>query len=155
MSSTSEDTESAMTYPSTKQYARWKEHAEELDMSVREYIQAMIQTGSKKLTATVEPDVKVRELREQHNDLKMELDRAWSRIEILEKRLHHTERATCCEFVEDTPGEEFRDIVQAVVEFVQERLDFYLDALEGEQLRYEDGGYYPAGESAVDTGGES
>lgn len=155
MSSTSNDTQAAMTYPSAEQYGRWKEHAEELDMSVSEYMQAMIEAGSKKFTATVEPDETVRELREQRNDLKMELDRARSRIETLEERLHHTERATVREFVEDNPGAEFRDIVQAVVDSVPERVNHHLDALEGEALRHESGGYYPTGESAADTEGES
>ena len=44
---TSDDTQPAMAYPTAEQYARWKARAEELDMSVSEFIQAMVEAGIK------------------------------------------------------------------------------------------------------------
>ena len=66
----SSETQPAMTYPTEDQYDRWKQQAEEFDMSVSEFMQAMVEAGLKKFDATVEPDETARELREQRNDLR-------------------------------------------------------------------------------------
>lgn len=103
MSSVSDDTQPAMTYPTNAQYARWKKRADELDMSVSEFMQGMIEAGMKKFDATVEPDETPYELREQRNDLKDELDHARARIDRLENRLHRSERAAVSQYVEQNP----------------------------------------------------
>ena len=90
----SSDTQPAMTYPTTRQYERWKDRAAEFDMSVSEFMQAMVEAGLKKFDATVDPDETNQELREQRNDLKDELDRTRARIRTLEDRLHNDERIT-------------------------------------------------------------
>ena len=146
----SDDTQPAMTYPTNQQYAQWKDHAEDLDMSVSEYMQSMIEAGRKKFDATVEPDETNRDLRAQRNDLRDELDHARGRIESLEDRLHHGERATIRRYVAETPGVTYDEIIQHVIDTVPGRVTQHLDDLEGEDLRAEDGAYYP-----TNSGGET
>jgi len=140
---TDTDKQPAMTYPTPEQYETWKEEASEMDMSVSEWIQAMVEAGRKKFDAQVEPDESAQELREQRNDLKEELTHARERIEKLENQLHQSERATIVEFVEDNPGATYGEIGQRLSDTIPERLQPHLDALESEELRKEDDGYYP------------
>ena len=139
----SSDTQPAMTYPTEDQYDRWKQRAEEFDMSVSEFIAAMVEAGLKKFDASVEPDETLTELREQRNDLRDELDHARTRIESLEDRIHHGERATIQQFVEENPGATYDEIIQHVLDSAPGRVTNHLEDLEGEDLRVEDGGYYP------------
>ncbi|MDL0123631.1 MULTISPECIES: hypothetical protein [Halobacterium] len=137
------DKKSAMTYPTPEQYQGWKDDAEEMDMSVSEWMQAMIEAGRKKFDAQVEPDESADELRKQRNDLKDELEHARTRIEELETQLHHGEQEVIKEFVEENPGATFEDITRHVIETVPERLNRHLDELEGDTLYVADDGYYP------------
>jgi chaperonin GroEL (HSP60 family) len=132
-----------MTYPTVEQYDRWKQRAEEFDMSVSEFMQAMFEAGLKKFDATVEPDETARELREQRNDLRDELDHARSRIEDLENRLYQGERAAVRDYVEENRGATYDEIIQHVVDTVPERVTKHLDDLEGEDVQVEDDRYYP------------
>jgi len=144
------DRQSAMTYPTEDQYDRWKRRAEEMDMSVSEFMQAMIEAGMKKFDVSVEPDEMNQELRQQRNDLRDELQHARERIEALEDRIHHGERVAIRRYVEDNPGATYDDIVQHVIDTAAGRVTTHLDDMEGEDLRSEDGGFYPA-----DSRGES
>jgi len=132
-----------MTYPTEDQYDRWKQQAEEFDMSVSEFMQAMVEAGLKKFDATVEPDETARELREQRNGLRDELDHARGRIEELETRLYQGERAAVREYIEENPGATYDEIIQHVVDTVPERVTQHLDDLEGEDVSVEDDRYYP------------
>ena len=145
----SSDTQPAMTYPTEDQYDRWKQRAEEFDMSVSEFMAAMVEAGLKKFDASVEPDETLTELREQRNDLRDELDHARTRIESLEDRIHHGERATIRQFVEENPEATYDEIIQHVLDSAPGRVTNHLADLEGEDLRVEDGGYYP-----MDTEGD-
>ena len=137
------DKKSAMTYPTPEQYEGWKDDAEEMDMSVSEWMQAMIEAGRKKFDAQVEPDEDVQELRNHRNDLKDELEHARSRVRELETQLHDDERAVISEFVEENPGATFDDITRKVIDTVPERVNRHLDELEGDALYVDDDGYYP------------
>ena len=139
----SSETQPAMTYPTEDQYDRWKQQAEEFDMSVSEFMQAMVEAGLKKFDATVEPDETVRELREQRNDLRDELDHARSRIDDLETRLYQGEREAVRDYIEENPGATYDEIIQHVVDTVPERVTTHLDDLEGEDVQVEDDRYYP------------
>lgn len=139
----SSDTQPAMAYPKSDQYDRWKQQAEEFDMSVSEFMQAMIEAGLKKFDATVEPDETARELREQRNDLRDELAHARGRINDLETRLYQGERAAIRDYVEENPGATYDEIIQHVVDTVPERVTKHLDDLEGEGVTVEDDRYYP------------
>jgi hypothetical protein len=133
-----------MTYPTDAQYARWKDRANEFDMTVSEFMQGMIEAGMKKFDATVEPDETTRELRAQRNDLKGELDHARSRIDRLEDRLHRNEYTTVHEYIEENPGATFDEIVQRVIDTVPSRVNTHLTDLEGDHICIEDGRYFPA-----------
>lgn len=135
--------QSAMTYPTEEQYEGWKEDADEMDMSVSEWMQAMIEAGRKKFDAQVEPDESAQELREQRNDLKDQLALARDRIEELETQLHHGEQEVIREFVKENPGATFGEITQKVIDTVPERVNRHLDELEGDALYVEGDHYYP------------
>jgi ElaB/YqjD/DUF883 family membrane-anchored ribosome-binding protein len=141
-----DDTQPAMTYPTSRQYKTWKADADKMDMSVSEWMQAMIEAGRKKFDATVEPDESVEQLREQRNDLNQELEHARERIKKLETQLHTSEREKIRQFVEDNPGATVGEIGQELVDTVPERLDPHLDALEGETLIKQGDSYYSAGD---------
>ena len=138
----SSDTQPAMTYPTTEQYDRWKQQAEEFDMSVSEFMQSMVEAGLKKFDATVEPDKTVHELRKQRNNLKDELDHARTHIQQLEDRLHHGEQAAIEEYIESNPEATWDEIIQYVVDTVPERVTAHLDVMEGDKLQEKDGAYY-------------
>lgn len=140
---TDTDKQPAMTYPAPEQYEGWKSEAEEMDMSVSSWIQAMVEAGRKKFDATVEPDESAQELREQRNDLKDELEHARERVAQLETRLHRGERAVVQEYVEANPGATYSEIVQHVADTVPERVSKHLEELEGQALHVDGDCYYP------------
>lgn len=140
---TGDNTQPAMTYPATDQYEDWKVAAADMDMSVSEWIQAMVESGRKKFDASVDPDETVRELREQRNDLKQELEHARERIGKLENQLHRGERETITRFVEQNSGATRAEIGQRLADTVPERLNPHLDALEGMKLDKQGDEYYP------------
>lgn len=142
---TDTDKQPTMTYPTPNQYEDWKAEAEEMDMSISEWVQAMVEAGRKKFDASVEPDETTDELRRQRNDLKEELDHARERIEELETTLHHGEREAIREFVKENPGATFGDIVQHIIDTVPERVNRHLDELEGDALYIDGEEYYPKG----------
>jgi len=141
--SDSRETRSAWVYPTTQQYEQWEARADELDMSVSAFIKSMTEAGMKKFDATVKPDETNRELREQRNDLKAELDRARERIDELEERLMDDERASIEDHVEENPGASFQNIVTHVRDTAPERVNRHLDAMEGETLSVVNGHYEP------------
>lgn len=140
---TDTDKQPAMTYPTPDQYEDWKEEADGKDMSVSEWIQAMVEAGRKKFDANVERDETADELREQRNDLKDQMDLARDRIEELETQLHHGEQEVIREFVTENPGATFGEITQEVIDTVPERVSRHLDELEGDALYVDGDEYYP------------
>ena len=142
---TETDKQPAMTYPTPEQYEAWKDDAKEMDMSVSEWMQAMIEAGRKKFDASVEPDESAEELREQRNDLQEQLEYARDRIEELETAMYHGEQEAIREFVEENPGATFGEIVQHVVDTVPDRVTRHLDELEGDALYVDGDEYYPTG----------
>jgi ElaB/YqjD/DUF883 family membrane-anchored ribosome-binding protein len=142
----------AMTYPTPDQYERWKAEADDMDMSVSEWMQAMIEAGRKKFDARVEPDETAEELRKQRNDLKEELDRARDRIDELEDIVHHGEQEVVREFVEENPGATFGEITQHLIDTVPERVSRHLEELEGDTVRVDDERYYPVNSNQGESG---
>lgn len=142
------DSHPTTTYPTENQYDRWEAKAEELGMSMSEFVECMVEAGLKKFDVTVTPDETNQELRDQRNDLKEELDRARTRIKQLENELHHGERGTIRDYVETNPAASYDDIVQYVIDTAAGRVTTHLEGLEGNALRVEtdDDGtdlYYP------------
>lgn len=145
------DTQPAMTYPTEDQYQRWKDRAAEMDMSVSEFMQAMIEAGMKKFNANaVEPDESASELRRQRNDLKDELQAARERIDKLERDLYGGERRAVIEYVHNNPSATYGEIQQHIIDTVPSRVNRVLDTLEGEAIRAENGTYYPLEDSDGD-----
>lgn len=84
----SNETQPTMTYPSKRQHARWKQEAEDMGMSLSEFIQAMTEAGLKKFGGEVTPDESLRGLRQQRNELKRELDQTRDRVRELEAQVY-------------------------------------------------------------------
>ena len=136
------ETQSAMAYPTSQQYERWKAEADSRDMSISEFMQAMIEAGLKKFDASIDPDETNRELRQQRNELKAELDRTRARVQQLEEQLHKDDRATIRAYVEDNPGATWDEIVQHLMDTLPQRTTQHLNGMEGETLQVENGEYY-------------
>lgn len=143
MPETAEDTQMAAAYPTTDQYDRWKDRADEFDMSVSGFIASMVEAGMKKFDTSVEPDETNAELREQRNDLKTELDDARDRISKLEDRLYRSDSAEIRRFVEENPGTNFEAIKTHLRESVPERANEHIESMEGESLEVHGDRYYP------------
>ena len=138
-----------MTYPTKRQHARWKDRADELDMSLSEFVQAMVEAGMKAergFDVTLEHDETRHELREQRNVLKDELDQSRTRIEELEERVYYGERETIRAFVAANPGSRYGEIIQHVIDTVPERVVQHLEDLEGKTIIVgDDDLFYPMG----------
>lgn len=133
----------AMIYPTKTQYEAWKDEADDMDMSVSEWVQAMVEAGRKKFTANVDPDENAQQLRRQRNDLKKELNRARNRIDKLETQLHRGERKAIQDYIADNPGASFDDVTRHVIDTVPERVNRHLDELEGDTIAVDGDEYYP------------
>ncbi|MFC6771225.1 hypothetical protein [Halorubrum pallidum] len=132
-----------MTYPTKEQHARWKKEAEQMDMSLSEFIQAMTEAGMKKFDVDVEMDESLDEVRRQRNDLKSELDRTRDRLSDLEEQVQSKERAEIKSFVEDNPGANLQEISQRVVETAADRaIEQVNQMVTIGELQYENGEYY-------------
>ena len=139
------DTKRAVAYPVEEQYEVWESRADEMGYrSTSQFIQDMVEAGSKKFTAEVEPDETNEELRQHRNNLKDELDNARSRIQDLEEQLYNDEKAEVEKVIEENPGASFGEVVQEIVDTVPERVNRHLDDLEGDSIRVENDRYFPA-----------
>lgn len=142
----------AAAYPTNDQYERWKDRAEEFDMSVSGFIASMVEAGMKKIDPEVEPDKTNAELREQRDDLKSELDDARERISKLEDRLYRSDSAEIRRFVERNPGADFEDIKTHLRETVPERANEHIESMEGESIEVHNDAYYPTNEPVQQEG---
>ena len=145
----SADTQPAMTYPTSDQYERWKARAQEVDMSVSKFMQAMIEAGikvDKGFELIFERDETTAELRDQRNALRSELNRARNRIARLEDRLLRSEREAVREFIEENPGICHAQVIQHVIDTVPERVNHHLEDLEAKDIHVSGESYYPVEE---------
>jgi len=133
----------AAAYLSTEQYERWKDQADDFDMSLSGFIGAMVEAGMKKFEVSVEPDKTNQELREQRDDLKQELDSARERISELEDRLYRSDSEEIRRFVEDNPGTDFDGIKEHLRATVPARANEHLAVIEGESIEGHNDAYYP------------
>ena len=150
------ETARATTYPTQRQYERWKRSADEFGMSVSEYIVYMTEAGQKKfdLSAADTDDETARELRRELADLREELASRRERVERLEERLHTGQRRVVREFVEANPdGVTYAEITQHVADRLPDLVANALDDLDADgAIRRESDLYYPA--SDTQTPGE-
>lgn len=146
--SSDNDSNPTMTYPTEGQHSRWKQQAEEMGMCMPEYVEAMVEAGRKKFEVEVDPDESAHELRRLRNDLRRQLDAARDRVGQLEDELYHGERGAIQEYVNENPGAGYDEIIQHVIDTVPTRTTRLLDELEGDEIRVEDGAYYPIEEGS-------
>lgn len=73
-----------VTYPSDALSDTWSEHADDLDMSVSQFIIKMVEAGRKQITIEEFAADSLRDLRQQRNALQNEVARQRERIEELD-----------------------------------------------------------------------
>jgi ElaB/YqjD/DUF883 family membrane-anchored ribosome-binding protein len=137
------DSRHTATYPTEDQYQRWQNRADDLGMSMSEFIESMVEAGLKKFEPTVNPDTTKQEVREQRNELKAELDRTRGRIQELEDIVYQGERQTIKRYVQNNPGATYDEIIQYLIDTVPQRVTSHLDDLEGDTIQRTENGYYP------------
>lgn len=130
------------TYPEDNQKARWRRNADELGVSLAEYVEMMVEAGTKNFTARTEKDETSDELRQQRNELRAEVRRLRSRVETLEDRLYSGEREAIIEFLKDEQPATEGAIVNEVVESANQRVPSILDSFEADgYVTYSASGY--------------
>jgi hypothetical protein len=133
----------ATTYPPESLYNSWRDHADTLDLAISQYIIRMVEAGRKQVDLQETTSDTLRELRQQHTDLQRELEHQRTRNQELERQLHHTAHAEIISYVSENPGVAAPQIIQHIADTVPGRVAGYLDVLEGEELRINQGEYYP------------
>jgi len=131
-----EDKQVATCYPKKSQYEQWQKWADEMGYnSNSKFMIAMIEAGYKQMNVSVGYDEETKELREQRNDLKRELDQARKRIEELEAQLYRSERRSIIEFIDRQPEPvSFAEIVQHSIDDTPARVAQHLDEMEGDSV---------------------
>jgi predicted nuclease with TOPRIM domain len=148
------DGPTAKTYLQPEQYERWKARADELDMSISEFIQHMVEAGMKidrGFDVAIQPDESAHELRKQRNDMKDEVDRLRERVAELEDQVHDRERVVIERHVEDLGMASFNQILERVRETAPTRVNNHLDALSGQKIQQNQNGLW--GPVTDDEGG--
>lgn len=128
-------------------------------MGVSEFIQYMVSAGQKAdrgFEVSLEPDESARELRNQRNDLMVELERARDRIETLEEQVYYTERAELRRYVEDNPGASYDELLDHMQRTVPDRLPEYIEAgdLYVDPTPDGDDGFFVSAEDSTDLWGD-
>ena len=123
-------TQQAATYIPDEQHERWQKHAEQMGMSNSKWIESMVEAGLKKFSREIEPDRTHDDLRQYIIDLRKELQQARERIQSLEKQLYITERQAIIDYLEDSPGAEYHDVVQHIINTANSRVARLLDEME-------------------------
>lgn len=126
-------------------WENWKEEADEMGMTVPEYIQSMVAAGRKGFNRDVSPDETNQELRKQRNHYKKQLEQANQRAGELEEQLATGERQAIIQYVDSNPGSTYTEIVTHVASTVNGRVTDLLELMEGREIIVEDGEYYPVG----------
>lgn len=146
------DSNHVATYPSDRQLQRWETECENGGFrSQSEFVEAMVEAGLKKFDAPeIAPDETNRELRQQRNELRAELDRSRKRIKKLEDAVYQGEHQAIVDYVRENPGAEYKEIIQHLLETVPDRLTRHLDDLEGDALVIKDDGYHVRDEASLD-----
>jgi hypothetical protein len=142
MPQTKETTQTATTYPTVEQYERWKARADELDMSMSEFIQSMTEAGMKEFDRDI-ADEEQQRVRRKKQEYYEELQGARDKIEKLEQELNRTERGDIVDYIQKNPGAGFNHIVQHIGNEVPNRVQRHLQEMEGNGvIKKEDDQYY-------------
>jgi predicted RNase H-like nuclease (RuvC/YqgF family) len=133
----------AATYPPKSLYEQWSEQAEDLEMSISQYMIRMIEAGRSNISMDEASSKSVSELLQQKSDLKRELQRKEGRIQDLERQLQHSAQSNIISHIKDNPGARTPEITQHLANTVPGRVAAHLDALEGKVIKHREDGYYP------------
>lgn len=153
MSSTSDDTQAAMIYPTVNQCERWRNRANDLEMSISEFIQAIVEVGIKVnhgFKLELKRDESPQELREQQDELRDELKCPHERIKRLERQVCRGERGAIIEFIKKNPGASHAEVGQHIVDSCPERLQAHIEFLNRKKIRVDDDPYHPISSDEVD-----
>lgn len=132
-----------MTYPRESIYSDWKAHAEDMGMSVSEFIQAMVEAGRKKFDrGVVEPDETLQDIRQERNRLLEELEHAEETIDLLKQETHTVERQAILDYLEENDRASFEELVEHIGKTVPERASQHIDLLIQEGDIQEENGKY-------------
>jgi hypothetical protein len=144
---TKDTTQTATAYPTVEQYQRWKARADELDMSMSEFIQSMTEAGMKKFERDI-PDEDFTRVRKRRDEYRQEVKQKRARVEELEQALNRTMRGDIERFIQANPGVNVQEIIQHIINDVPKRVQEHLQDMEGSgNVTKEDGQYYFNAES--------
>lgn len=143
MPDVSEDKQVATAYPPNELYESWVDHAEDLDMSISQYLIRMVEAGRKQVDMESVATESLHELQSRTSELQAELQHQRKRNRELERQLEFTAYTEVAEFIEANPGAETAEIIQHVADTVPGRVAAHLDLLEGDGFVERDGRYYP------------
>lgn len=136
------DKTTSVAYPPKSLYDKWRDHADDLDISISYFIISMVEAGRKQVSIDGIATDSMHELRRQRSDLRAELERERQRVDELERQLHRTAYSDVVEFVADHPGASTPEIIQHIANTVPGRVADHLDLLEEDALDHRDDGYY-------------
>jgi len=112
---------------------QWDEYAEELTNGNRsDFIKSMVEAGTKKFDADVQPDETANDLRRERNRLRAENEDLRERNKRLIKRLQTTgERGEILSFLREQDGKDatFDELLEAVTGGATKRLNEHIDAM--------------------------
>lgn len=121
---------------------RWKDAAENMEMSQSEFVAAMTEAGQKKFDTKIEPDETDDEIREARNYFERELKNERREKEQLEEQLHGGEQQAITNFIESNPGASYQDIVKYVTDTAPSRVSNHLEEMNGQSIWSGGDGYY-------------
>ncbi len=144
---TKDTTQTATAYPTVEQYQRWKARADELDMSMSEFIQSMTEAGMKEFERDI-PDEDFTRVRKRRDEYRQEVKQKRARVEELEQALNRTMRGDIERFIQANPGVNVQEIIQHIINDVPKRVQEHLQDMEGSgNVTKENGQYYFNAES--------
>lgn len=129
-------------YLTPDQKLRWEAEAESRNMSLSEYLRAMIEAGRKKFSIDVSQNESNEELRRQRFDLREENTRLREQVSELESIAYQGEREVILEFITSNPGSTFPEMVQHVINTVPERVSTHLEDMDGNEVEVVEGRWY-------------
>lgn len=150
----------ASCYPTVEQHDRWRARADELGMTLSDFVASMVEAGVKAAEGFepgVRADEAAGELREQRNELRDELDAARGRIGELEERAYGGERREAERFAAENPGCTHGELVQHLQSTVPGRVPRLAGDLVVDERPDGRDGYWPRDDqgAAAATDGEA
>jgi hypothetical protein len=130
----------ASTYISHERHEDWMGDAEEMDMSLSEWVAAMVEAGRKRFEGDVAPDQTKDELRQEVRRLRRRVKQKNEEVTNLDSQLGLTEREAIIEYVELNEGVKYVEIVQHIQQSASGRVARMLDLMEGSELEIDEEG---------------